>query len=99
MTKETVLVVDDEVEFTEILSQRMEARGMAVDTAAGGREALQKARTRSYDAIILDLSMPEMDGMETLEHLLNENPDLQVIVLTGFATIEKGVEAIKHGAM
>jgi DNA-binding NtrC family response regulator len=98
MTKETVLIVDDEVEFTEILSQRMESRGMAVDTAAGGREALEKARNRSYDAIILDLSMPEMDGMETLEHLLSENPDLQVIVLTGYATIEKGVEAIKHGA-
>jgi two-component system OmpR family response regulator len=99
MTKERVLIVDDEIEFTEILSQRMEARDMAVDTAAGGREALEKARGKSYDAIILDLSMPEMDGMETLEHLLQENPDLQVIVLTGYATVEKGVEAIQHGAM
>lgn len=98
MTKEKVLIVDDEVEFTEILSQRMESRGMTVDTAAGGREALEKARARPYDAIILDLSMPEMDGMETLEHLLGENPDLQVIVLTGHATIEKGIEAIKLGA-
>ena len=99
MTKERVLIVDDEIDFTEILSQRMEARGMAVDTAAGGREALEKARASSYDAIILDLAMPEMGGMETLEHLLNENPDLQVIVLTGYGTIEKGVEAIKLGAM
>jgi DNA-binding NtrC family response regulator len=99
MTKEKVLIVDDEVEFTEILSQRMQSRGMAVDTAGGGREALEKARASSYDAIILDLAMPEMDGMETLRHLLSENPDLQVIVLTGYGTIEKGVEAIKIGAM
>jgi DNA-binding NtrC family response regulator len=99
VTQEKVLIVDDEVEFTEILAERMEARGMAVDTAAGGRQALEKAREKSYDAIILDLSMPEMDGMETLEHLLGENPDLQVIVLTGYASVEKGVEAIKLGAM
>lgn len=99
MTEERVLIVDDEVEFTEVLSQRMQSRGIAVDTAAGGREALEKARDHCYDAIVLDLAMPEMDGMETLKHLLGENPDLQVIVLTGYATVEKGVEAIKLGAM
>ena len=99
MTEEKVLIVDDEIEFTEVLSTRMESRGMAVDTAASGHEALEKAKNKSYDAIILDLSMPEMDGMETLKHLLSENPDLQVIVLTGYASIEKGVEAIKLGAM
>ena len=99
MTEEKILIVDDEIEFTEVLAARMESRGMAVDTAAGGHEALEKAKNKSYDAIILDLSMPEMDGMETLKHLLSENPDLQVIVLTGYASIEKGVEAIKLGAM
>jgi len=99
MTEEKVLIVDDEVEFTEVLAARMESRGMAVDTAASGREALEKAKDKSYDAIILDLSMPEMDGMEALKHLLTENPDLQIIVLTGYASIEKGVEAIKLGAM
>ena len=99
MTEEKILIVDDEIEFTEVLAARMESRGMAVDTAAGGHEALEKAKKKSYDVIILDLSMPEMDGMETLKHLLSENPDLQVIVLTGYASIEKGVEAIKLGAM
>jgi DNA-binding NtrC family response regulator len=91
--------VDDEVDFTEVLAQRMESRGIAVDTAGGGREALEKAKHKSYDAIVLDLSMPEMDGMETLQRLLSENPDLQVIVLTGRATVEKGVKAIQLGAM
>lgn len=99
MTEEKVLIVDDEAEFTEVLAARMESRGMAVDTAGGGSEALEKAKNKSYDAIILDLSMPGMDGLETLKRLLTENPDLQVIVLTGYASVEKGVEAIKLGAV
>jgi DNA-binding NtrC family response regulator len=99
MTKERVLLVDDEPEFTEVLSERMEARGVGVDTAASGPEALEKVRAKSYDAIILDLSMPEMDGIETLKRLLEDNPELQVILLTGYATLEKGIEATKLGAM
>lgn len=99
MARERVLLVDDELEFTEVLSRRMESRGVGVDTAASGREALQKVKNTSYDAIILDLSMPEMDGLEALKHLLEDNPDLQVILLTGYATLQKGIEAIKLGAM
>lgn len=99
MPAERVLLVDDEPEFVQVLSQRMESRGVGVDTAASGREALEKVRGKSYDAIILDLAMPEMDGIETLKRLLEDNPDLQVILLTGYATLQKGVEAIKIGAM
>ena len=99
MAREKVLLVDDEPEFTEVLSERMKSRGVDVDVTASGREALEKARGRSYDAIILDLSMPEMDGIETLRHLIGENPDLQVILLTGHATLQKGIEAIRLGAM
>ena len=99
MAKEKVLLVDDELDFTQVLSERMKNRGVDVDTAASGREALEKARGTSYDAIILDLSMPEMDGIETLRHLLGDNPDLQVILLTGYATLQKGIEAVKLGAM
>ena len=99
MAKEKVLLVDDELEFTQVLSERMKSRGIDVDTAASGREALEKAKGKSYDAIVLDLSMPEMDGIETLRHLVQENPDLQVILLTAHATIEKGIEAVRLGAM
>jgi DNA-binding NtrC family response regulator len=94
-----VLLVDDEPEFTQVLSQRMESRGVDVDTAAGGREALEKVKDQSYDAIVLDLFMPEMDGMETLKRLVADNPALQVILLTAHATLSKGIEAIKLGAM
>ena len=94
-----ILLVDDEEEFTTVLSERMMARGLDVDIANTGPSATQKVKEKSYDAIILDLAMPEMDGIETMKHLLEENPDLQVIFLTGHATLEKGIEAVKLGAV
>jgi DNA-binding NtrC family response regulator len=99
MAKEKVLLVDDEVDFTEALSERMESRGLEVDVAASGPEALEKVHGKPYDAIILDMAMPEMDGIETLKRLLEDNPDLQVILLTGRATVRQGIEAMKIGAM
>lgn len=95
----SVLLVDDEEQFTEVLSERMEARGFKVDTANSGPEAIKKVKQNKYDAIILDLAMPEMDGIETLKNLLKINPDIQIIFLTGHATVEQGVESVKLGAM
>ena len=96
---EKVLLVDDEEEFTELLAERMEARGLKVDTASSGFEALEKVEAgESYDVIVLDLAMPGMDGMETLERLLAANEDLQIILLTGHATLQKGIQAVKLGA-
>lgn len=94
-----VLLVDDEEEFTEALAERMGFRGIDVDVANTGAIAIKKASEKSYDAIILDLAMPEMDGIEVLKILLNDNPDLQIIFLTGYATLEKGIEAVKLGAI
>ena len=99
MANEKILLVDDDIEFTDVLSERMASRGLRVDTAADGATAVSKVNESSYDAIILDLAMPGMDGIETLKTLLKRQPDLQVILLTGHATVEKGVEAVKLGAM
>ena len=93
-----VLIVDDEEDFRDILSQRMISRGFAVDTAESGIRALEMADRSEYDAVILDLAMPEMDGMETLKKLLAKKPALQIIMLTGQGTIRQGVEAVKMGA-
>jgi len=93
-----VLLIDDEVEFTRTLSERLESRGLKVDSANSGEEALKKIDEVTYDAIFLDLAMPGMDGIETLKNLLAEKPDLQVILLTGHASIDKSVEAVKLGA-
>jgi DNA-binding NtrC family response regulator len=99
MASARVLIVDDEVDFAQVLSERIEARGLEVDIVESGMDALKRIQERSYDAVILDLAMPELDGIETLKRLLAEQPELQVILLTGQATLEKGIQAVKLGAM
>jgi DNA-binding NtrC family response regulator len=94
-----VLLVDDETDFVEALAERLEARGYRADTAPTGLSAIVKAEETRYDAIVLDMAMPGMDGIETLERLLELNPDLQVILLTGRATLEQAATAIKLGAL
>ncbi len=93
-----VLLVDDEVEFSEILAERLRARNLTVDLASDGKTALAKVKSTAYDVIFLDLEMPELDGIETLKMLLKENEDLQIIFITGHASLQKGIEAVKLGA-
>jgi DNA-binding NtrC family response regulator len=96
---EHVLLVDDEQEFLDIMKERLTARGMEVSTATSAKEALERIETELFDALILDLKMPGVDGLEALKRAKKLRPELQVILLTGHATVEKGVEAIKLGAM
>jgi DNA-binding NtrC family response regulator len=96
---EKILLIDDEQDFLTVMSERMEARNMHVATASSAREGLEKVAADSFDAVILDLMMPEMDGIETLKILKKKNPDLAVILLTGHATIKQGIEAMKLGAL
>jgi len=97
--KADILLVDDEEQFLKVLSQRLEGRGMKVDSSTSGEDALKKVEGKNFDAIILDLAMPGMGGLETLRRIRKENPDLQIIMLTGHGSIETGVEAIKEGAV
>lgn len=97
--KEKVLIIDDEQEFTEALAERMTNRGMTVSTSSSAVEGLKNVEEKSFDVVVLDLQMPEMDGIETLKILKKKRPELQVILLTGHATVEKGIEAMKLGAM
>ena len=99
MAEATVLIVDDEQEFRETISQRLQNRGFNVNTAANGKEALDSLEGYIYDAIVLDMLMPEMDGIETLKRIRQTHPEMQIIMLTGHATVQKGVEAVKLGAM
>ncbi len=96
---EKVLLVDDEIEFLEVMSERLESRGMQVSTSTSADKALDRIRNELFDAVILDLKMPGIDGLEALKQIKEDRPELQVILLTGHATVEKGVEAIKLGAM
>jgi DNA-binding NtrC family response regulator len=96
---EKVLLVDDEEEFTETLAERMRTRGMEVSTTNSGADALQLVDAEDYDVVVLDLKMPGIDGLEALKRIKRRRPDIQVVLLTGHATVEKGVEAIKQGAL
>jgi DNA-binding NtrC family response regulator len=99
METEKVLLVDDEVEFAAALAERLRTRGLEVEIANSGEEAVRKAKARPPDAVVLDLAMPGMDGLETLKALLAANAELQVMLLTGQATIKTALAAARLGAV
>ena len=94
-----VLIVDDEKDFLDIMAERMSARGMEVSTATSAENALKMVLKESYDAVIMDLMMPEMDGFKALKLFKETKPDVPIILLTANLTEEKCIEAIKMGAM
>jgi len=96
---EKVLLIDDEVEFLGTLSERMEIRGMNVNTADNAESAVTALDQSDYDAIVLDLQMPDMNGIDMLKVIKKSRPDAQVILLTGHATLDAGIQAMKLGAM
>jgi DNA-binding NtrC family response regulator len=93
-----VLLVDDEEQFLDALSQRLETRGIKVDSVTSGEDAVKKVEDQNFDAIIVDLAMPGIDGIETLKRIKGKRPDLEIIMLTGHATVKSGIEAMKLGA-
>ena len=94
-----VLIVDDEKDFLDIMAERMGARGLEVSTATSAENALKMVLKKSYDAVIMDLMMPEMDGFKALKLFKETRPDLPIILLTANVPEEKCIEAIKLGAM
>jgi CheY-like chemotaxis protein/carbonic anhydrase/acetyltransferase-like protein (isoleucine patch superfamily) len=99
MPVERVLLVDDEQEFLTPLSKRLILRGFKVSTANSGTEALDLLDKEMFGAVVLDLVMPDMDGIETLRQIMKKNPSQQVILLTGKGTGVHESEALKLGAM
>lgn len=93
-----VLLVDDEDEFIALMSQRLETRGLKVVSVTSGEEALAKIEDRNIDVAVVDLAMPGIDGLETLSKIKKKRADIEVIMLTGHATVQSGIEAMKHGA-
>ena len=96
--KANVLLVDDEEQFLDALSQRLEARGLKVKAVTSGEDAVDQVEDHNFDAIIVDLAMPGIDGIETLKRIKEKRPDVEIIMLTGHATVKSGIEAMKLGA-
>lgn len=95
-----ILLVDDEVPFIETLSKRLSKRNLVVLTATSGPDALDKLKTESpVDVVVLDVKMPGMDGIETLRAIKKDYPLVEVIMLTGHATVDSAIEGMKLGAL
>jgi len=101
MMQPSVLIVDDEVAFVETLIKRLTKRDVRVVSAHSGLEALEKLTASGpagIEVVILDVKMPEMDGLETLARIKEDHPLIEVIMLTGHATVESAIEGMKRGA-
>jgi two-component system response regulator CpxR len=93
-----VLLVDDEKDFVETLAQRLEVRDFDVKTALDGDEALDLIRESDVDVVILDVLMPGKDGIQTLKEIKDLKPLVNVIMLTGNATVDTAIQGMRLGA-
>jgi DNA-binding NtrC family response regulator len=98
MKSGSILIVDDENNIRLTLTQALQTLGVEIDTAANGEEAVEKLKGKEFGIVLLDLRMPGMSGMEVLAKLRETRPDIRVIIMTAFGTIESAVEAMKLGA-
>ena len=98
MKEFTVLVVDDEDEFREVTTKILSKRGLQVQGAESGEKALAILEHSRIDVVLLDVKMPGMDGIETLRQIRSRKPLVEVVLLTGHASVESGIEGMKLGA-
>ena len=99
MKKIKLLLVDDEVPFVETMTKRLKKRDFSVDSAHSGPEALQLLENNDQiEVIVLDVKMPGMDGIETLRKIKARYPLVEVVMLTGHATVESAIEGMRFGA-
>jgi DNA-binding NtrC family response regulator len=94
-----ILVVDDESTVCEACHEALATEGYMVDTVLSGEEALKTFQDNTYDIILLDLKMPGMSGLDVLEKVKDVAPKADVVMMTGYATVESAVEAMKLGAI
>lgn len=97
--KARILAVDDETIILDSFRKMLVMGGYSIDTVENGSEALGLIRKHDYDFVFTDLKMPGMDGIEVTKSVRHLRPDIDVIVITGYATIETAVETVQHGAM
>jgi two-component system OmpR family response regulator len=98
MEKFKLLIVDDEQDFLETIIKRLKARKIEVAGAESGYQALELLDSQDFDIIILDVKMPGMDGIEALREIKKKKPLVEVIMLTGHASVESGIQGMQLGA-
>ena len=100
VTKRTkrILVVDDDPDIRQVLLDRMSSFGYVVETAIDGSEALDALRRGGFDGMLLDMRMPEIDGLEVLRRIRKSHPDLPVVVVTAMSVQQRAAQAVAEGA-
>ncbi len=93
-----ILVVDDDPDSSHLVLKQLEPEGYALDTAAGGREAMDMILERPYDLVLLDIRLPEVDGLDVLKQVKEIHPGIAVVMMTGFGSEEIAAEALRRGA-
>ncbi|HSP88872.1 MAG TPA: response regulator, partial [Ignavibacteriaceae bacterium] len=97
--KAKILCVDDEEVILDSFRKILVVDGYSVDTVTNGQEALTLLQSHHYDFLFTDLKMPQMDGVEVTKSVKHLRPDIDVIIITGYASVETAVETMKYGAM
>jgi DNA-binding NtrC family response regulator len=92
-----ILLVDDEERFRTTLGKMLKAQGLEVTALGSGREALTELGEKDYDVVVLDMRMPDLDGIATLTEIKKIAPQIEVILLTGHASLDAAVEAMRLG--
>jgi DNA-binding NtrC family response regulator len=98
VSKGRILIIDDDEDIREVLGDRLASQGFEVGTASNGVEGLRRLRGEDVEVVLLDLQMPEMDGMAVLRRIEEEDLDTTVVVITAYGSIERAVKAMKAGA-
>jgi DNA-binding NtrC family response regulator len=95
--KPKILIVDDEERFRTTMAKLLTVNGLDVTAVGSGKDALEELKTKPYDVITLDIRMPGMSGLEALAEIKKVNPGIEVIILTGHASVDTAVEIMKLG--
>lgn len=98
MEKQKILLVDDDKSILRILTRILQKQGYNIHTAETGREAEEKINSQSYDLALIDVKLPDTDGVDLLRKIQATRPNMIKIILTGFASMDNGIKALNSGA-
>lgn len=93
-----ILLVDDEEEFVSTLAERLEMRGFSPTIATSGQQALSLVESRDFDLVVLDVMMPGIGGLEVMDQVKQQHPEMPVILLTGHGSTKEGMQGMQKGA-
>jgi len=93
-----ILVIDDDESMRKLLIMTLESRGYSVDTAKDGKEAVRKSTSNFYNLALVDLRLPDMDGIELLTAMKETTPTMMKVIVTGYPSLENAIEAVNKGA-